>query len=84
MFFHSRRNGCMACLARWITYSGVALDLSTRSPSVALNSTYSRVMLRSRGIHRMEPPSWERTATLLQRSGKSVSMTPGSVRPVSG
>jgi hypothetical protein len=75
--FHSSLYGAMAFLAWAITYSGVALALSTRSPSVELNSTYNRVMLRSRGIHRIEPTECDRTATLLQRSGKSVSITPG-------
>lgn len=74
--FHSNLNGCIASRALAMTYSGVALALSTLSPSVELSSTYSLVIPRSLGIQRIDPAVCERTATLLHRSGKSVSMTP--------
>lgn len=39
ILFHSILNGAMISLALFMTYSGVASDLSIRSPSVALSST---------------------------------------------
>jgi hypothetical protein len=65
----------MISLARHITNSLVAASEDIGA-SAGWSSMYSLVMFRSLGMHKIDPAVSELITALLQRSGKSVSITP--------
>tara|TARA_R110002060_G_scaffold50433_3_gene61332 strand:+ start:1496 stop:1756 length:261 start_codon:yes stop_codon:yes gene_type:complete len=75
MDFHDSLNGAMIALALFITNSSVAAS-DDMGADPGWSSIYNRVIFFSRGIHKIEPSVSDDITALLQRSGKSVSITP--------